>query len=36
LYIVDESTFSASKEVWWLYKKRGFYVISYSSKRPNT
>jgi hypothetical protein len=26
LYNIDESTFSASEEAWWLYKKEGFYA----------
>jgi hypothetical protein len=28
LYNVDESTFSASEEAWWLHKKGAFYTIS--------
>jgi hypothetical protein len=36
LYIVDLSTFLASKEAWQLHKKVGFYAISSFTKAPDS
>jgi hypothetical protein len=34
LYIVDESTFSASEETWWLHKKGEFYASPSFTNAP--